>query len=190
MPVCDAGRGMAESGVVKRSAAFAGTNSRYGDSPCAKRTSCTGIRPCGVFSWSITFILESNGRQYRSIILPRLSVIFGEQPSCSPLETRLWQNRKPKLREGYLRSRATLRRPTLTGRALPAAHRASLRGAPMLSPQRLFIHSIRNAIRSRYCEGIWPEPEKPMGASMATVSPTFARLPSLGATRISRLPYA
>ena len=89
MPVCDAGRGMAESEVVKRSAAFAGTNSRHGDSPCAKRTLCTGIRPCGVFSWSITFILEPNGRQYRAIILPRLSVIFGEQPSSEPSETRL-----------------------------------------------------------------------------------------------------
>lgn len=190
MPVCDAGRDMAESEVVKRSAAFAGTNSRHGDSPCVKRTSCTGIRPCGVFSWSITFISKSNGRQYRAIILPRLSVIFGEQPSCSPLETRLWQNRKPKLREGYLRSRATLRRPTLTGCALPVMHRALAGRRAMLSPQRPFVRSIRNAIRSRYCEGIWPEPVKPMGASMATVSPTFARLPSLGATRISRLPYA
>ena len=152
MPVCDAGRCMAKSGVVKRSAAFAGTNSRYGDSPCVKRTSCTGIRPCGVFSWSITFISKSNDRRYRAIILPRLSVIFGEQPSSKPSETRLRQNRKPKLREGYLRSRATLRRPTLTGCALPAVHRASLRGAPMLSPQRPFVRSTCSTIGSRYCK--------------------------------------
>ena len=190
MPVCDAGRGMAWSGVVKRSAAFAGTNSRHGDSPCAKRTSCTGIRPCGVFSWSITFILESNGRQYRAIILPRLNVIFGKQPSSEPSETRLRQNRKPKLREGYLRSRATLRRPTLTGCALPVMHRALAARRAHAFAAAALIHSLRNAIRSRYCEGIWPESERPMGASMATVSPTFARLPSLGATRISRLPYA
>ena len=191
MPVCDAGRGIARSGVVKRSAAFAGTNSRHGESPCAKRTSCTGIRPCGVFSWSITFISKSDDRQYRAVIIPRLSVIFGEQPSSKPSETRLRQNRKPKLREGYLRSRATLRRPTLTGCALPAVHRVlAARRAHAFAAATLHSLAPQRAIRPRYCEDAWPEPEKPMGASMATVSPTFARLPSLGATRISRLPYA